>query len=130
MYLRAVQRQRAPAFREMAVVADVDAELDVCGLEHRVAQVARLEEELLVEARIDLRDVRLAIFAEVLAVGVDHGGGVVVHAGHGFLVDRHDHDHAVLLRVLLHEPRRVAVGHALRPPHTTCDPGWGRNRAA
>ena len=83
---------------KMTVVADVDAELDVRGLEHRVAQVAGLEEELLVETRIDLRNVRLAVLAEVLAVGIDDGGGVVVHAGHGFLVDRHDHDHAVFLR--------------------------------
>ena len=95
----------------MPVVADVDAELDVGGLEHGIAQVAGLEEKLLVETGIDLRDVGLPILAEVLAVGVDDRGGVVVHAGHGLLVDRNDHDHAVLLRVLLHEPRGVAVGN-------------------
>src|SRR6185436_1239293 len=107
----AVQRQRPPAFREVPVVADVNAELDVSRLEHRVAQVARLEEELLVETRIHLRDVGLSILAQVLAVGVDDRGGVVVHAGHRFLVDRNDHHHAIFLRVLLHELCGVAIGN-------------------
>src|SRR3546814_5077038 len=57
------QRQRAPALREVAVVADVDAEPAVGGVEHRPAGVAGLEEELLVEAG-DLRDVGLAVLAE------------------------------------------------------------------
>src|SRR3546814_4173944 len=49
------------------VVADVDAEPAVGGVEHRPAGVAGLEEELLVEAG-DLRDVGLAVLAEVAAV--------------------------------------------------------------
>ena len=53
--LGAVQRERPPAFREVPVVANVDAELDEGRIEYRVARVARLEEELLVESRIDLR---------------------------------------------------------------------------
>src|SRR3546814_1839339 len=81
-------RQRAPALREVAVVADVDAEPAVGGVEHRPAGVAGLEEELLVEAG-DLRDVGLAVLAEVAAVGVDERAGVVVDAGDVLLVDRH-----------------------------------------
>ena len=60
----AVQRQRPPAFREMAVVADVDAELAVGGLEHRPVGGAGLEEELLPEAA-DMRNVGLAVLAEI-----------------------------------------------------------------
>src|SRR5207247_8281356 len=41
---RAVQRQRPPAFGEVAVVADIDAELAVGGLEHRIAEITGLEE--------------------------------------------------------------------------------------
>jgi len=42
-----MQRERAPAFGEVAVVADIDAEFAVARLEHRIAGIARLEEELL-----------------------------------------------------------------------------------
>src|SRR3546814_15760007 len=104
------QRQRAPALREVAVVADVDAEPAVGGVEHRPAGVAGLEEELLVEAG-DLRDVGLAVLAEVAAVGVDHRAGVVVDAGDVLLVDRHHDDHRVLLRIILHKADGRAVGH-------------------
>src|SRR5262245_28262139 len=88
--LRAVQRQRPPALGEMAVVADIDAELAERRVEHRIAGIAWLEEELFIEARY-LRDVDLAEFAEILAVGIDDGGGVVVDAGHFLFVERH-HD--------------------------------------
>src|SRR4029453_18567568 len=60
----AVQRQCAPALGKVPVVTDVDAELAISGLKHRPARVARLEEELLVEAG-HLRYVRLAVFSEV-----------------------------------------------------------------
>src|SRR3546814_6049093 len=98
--------------REVAVVADVDAEPAVGGVEHRPAGVAGLEEELLLEAG-DLRDVGLAVLAEVAAVGVDDRAGVVVDAGDVLLVDRHHDDHRVLLRVVLHEADGGAVGDLL-----------------
>ena len=99
--LRAVQAERARALREVAVVADVDADLGEGGLEHRVAEVAGPEVELLPEARLAVGDVGLAVLAEVLAVGVDHGRGVVVDAGLLLLVDGHHDHHLVLLRQLL-----------------------------
>ena len=71
--LRTAQRQRAPAFREMPVVADIDADLADGGIEHRIAEVAGREVELLVEA-LDLWDVDLAEGAQVTAVRIDHGG--------------------------------------------------------
>src|SRR5436190_547366 len=64
--------------QEVAVITDVDADRGVAGLEDGVAEVAGLEEELFPEAG-RVRDVVLAVLAEVAAVGVDHGGGVVVH---------------------------------------------------
>ena len=62
--LGAVQAQRPRALGEVAVVADVDADLADGGVEHRVAGVARAEVVLLPEA-LDVRDVRLAVLAEV-----------------------------------------------------------------
>ena len=55
----------------------------------------------------------LAELAEILAVGVDDGGGVVIDARHLLLVDRHHQHHAVFLRQLLHLLGRRAVGDAL-----------------
>ena len=86
--LRAVQSEDARALREMAVVADVHADLAGRGVEDGVAEVARAKIELLPEAGPDVRDVVLAVFAEVRAVGIDDGGGVVVDAGDFFFVDR------------------------------------------
>ena len=87
---------RAPSGK-VPVVADVDADRRVARLEHRVAEVAGLEEVLLPEAR-GVRDVVLAVLAEVAAVGVVDRGGVVVDAGLLALVDRDDHRHLVFLR--------------------------------
>ncbi len=60
-----------------------------------------------------MRDVVLAILAQVLTVGVNDRRGVVVDAGYLFLVDGNDDDHAVLLGDLLHEPDGWPIGHAL-----------------
>ena len=56
----------------------------------------------------------LAVLAEIAAVGVDNRGGVVIHTGHLFLVNGHDDDHLVLLRIFLHEAGRMTLGNALR----------------
>src|SRR5690349_11006954 len=93
--LGAGEPERARTLGEVAVVADVRADRRVAGLEHRVAEVARLEEVLLPEPA-GLRDVGLAVLAEVRAVGIDDRGGVVVDAGLLALVDRDDHHHLVL----------------------------------
>ena len=60
-----------------------------------------------------VRDVMLAIFAEIFSVGVDDGGGVEVDAGHLLFVDRDDDHHVVLLGDLLHQLGGGAVGDAL-----------------
>src|ERR1051325_3762270 len=111
--LRAGEAELARALGEVAVVADVDADRADLGLEHRIAEVAGAEVELLPETGGDVRDVILAIFAEVRAVGVDHGGGVVVDAGRLLLIDRHHDDHVEAARVLLHQLRRRPVGDLL-----------------
>src|SRR5208283_124447 len=75
--LRPVQAQDAGALWEVAIVADVDADPGVARLEHRIAEVARREVELLPEARVAVGNMVLAVLAQVAAVGVDDGGGVV-----------------------------------------------------
>jgi hypothetical protein len=58
-------------------------------------------------------DVGLAVLAEILAVGVDDGGGVVIDAGLLLFVDGHDHDHPVLAGELSHELGGGAAGDGL-----------------
>ena len=66
--LRAVQAQAARALGKVAVVADIDADFGEAEVEDRIAEVAGPEVELLPEARRNVRDVRLAVLAEVGAV--------------------------------------------------------------
>src|SRR6201996_6802589 len=108
------QAQRPPAFGEVPLVADVDADLADRGVEHRVAEVARAEVVLLPEP-VDLRDVILAMLAEVAAVGVDDRGGVVVHTLLLDLVHRDDQDHVQLAGQVLHQAGGGAAGNGLGP---------------
>src|ERR1700761_4355117 len=108
------QAERAPALGEVPLVADVDADLADRGVEHRVAEVARPEVVLLPEP-VDLRDVVLAVLAEVAAVGVDDRRGVVADALLLDLVHRDDQDHVQLPGQVLHELGRGAAGHLLGP---------------
>ncbi|HEY0871357.1 MAG TPA: hypothetical protein VGD55_13230 [Acidothermaceae bacterium] len=57
----------------MPVVTDVDADLPDRGVEDRKAEIAGPEVELLPEA-VDVREVVLAVLAEVFAVGVEDLG--------------------------------------------------------
>ncbi len=98
----------------MPVVADVHADLADGGVEDRPAEVAGLEVVLLPEA-LDLRDVVLAVLAEVAAVGVDHGRGVVVDPGLLLLVHGHHHDEVQLPGERLHPDDGRAVGDGLGP---------------
>jgi hypothetical protein len=93
----------------VAVVADVDADLADGGVEHRVAEVAGPEVELLPEA-LDLGDVGLAVLAQVGAVGVDDRGGVVEIPGLFLFVHRQHQHHAVLRGELLEALGGGAVG--------------------
>src|SRR6476661_826514 len=111
--LRAIEPELAGALGKMTVVTDVHAHVRITSLEDRIPEVAGPEVELLPEARRTMREVVLAVFAEVRAVRVDDGGGVVVDPGAILLVQRDDDDHLVLLRDVLHEARGGSIGNAL-----------------
>src|SRR5882762_7346225 len=110
---RAVEAEDSRAFRKVAVVADVHADTGITSLEDRVAGVSRREVKLFPETRMAMRNVVLAVFAEIAAVGVDDRGGVEVDAGHLDLVDRDDEHHLMFFRELLHQRDRGAVRDAL-----------------
>ena len=57
----------------MSVVANVNADPTDGRVKARIAQVARAKVEFLPKSRIDVRDMRLAIRAEELAVGIERG---------------------------------------------------------
>src|SRR3954467_3098076 len=97
----------------MAVVANVNADLSRGGIEDRITEVARPEVELFPEPWSHVRDVVLAVLAEVLAVRIDHRGRVVVDAGDLLFINRHHHHHAVLLRDRLHGLNSGAVRNPL-----------------
>src|ERR1039457_1550636 len=107
------QSQGARAFGEVAVVADVDADLDEAEVEDGEPEVAVAEVELLPEAGRDVRDVGLAVLAEEAAVVVDDGGGVVVDACLLDFVDGHDEGNVILLRQILHEADGGSIGDGL-----------------
>jgi len=96
----------------VSVVADVDADLAVGGIENRPVRLARFEVKLLPETG-DLGDMGLVVLAEVAAVGIEDCGGVVVNTGHRLFVDRYDDDHAMLGGQLLHHLAGRAFGDAL-----------------
>src|SRR5713101_280731 len=87
---RAVEAEDARAFWEMAVVTDVHADAGVTSLEGGVAGVSGREVKVFPEARMAMRNMVLAVFAEIAAVGVDDRGGVEVDAGHLDFVNGHD----------------------------------------
>src|SRR6516165_8668019 len=100
--LGALEPELARHLGEVPVIADDQADPAHRGLPYRVAEVARLEVELLPEAGPDVRDVGLAVLAEDRAVALDHAGGVVVDAGLLLLVPRDDQHDAVLAGHLAH----------------------------
>src|SRR5690349_15855120 len=88
--LGTIEPELARALGKMTVIADVYTHVRITSLEDRIPEVAGAEVELLPEARRTMRDMVLTIFAEVSAVGVDDGGGVVVDPGAVLLVQRDD----------------------------------------
>src|SRR6266849_1944781 len=110
---RAVEPEDSGAFREVAVVADVNANAGVTSLELGVAGVSGREVKLFPEARVAMRNVVLAVFAEIAAAGVNDRSGVEIDAGHVDFVDGHDEHHLVFLRELLHLRNRWAAGDLL-----------------
>src|SRR6185295_17458811 len=83
------------------------------GIETRITEITGTEVKLLPEPWIHVWNVVLAIFAEILAVGVNDGGGVVVDAGQLFFIDRHDDNHAVLFGDFLHQPDSWTIRNSL-----------------
>ena len=60
-----------------------------------------------------VRDMVLAIFSQITAVGIDHRGGIEINSRHLLFVNRnHDH-HAMLRGELLHHAHRRAIRHPL-----------------
>src|SRR5437879_806114 len=90
-HLGAVEAEGASSLGKVPVVADVHADLADRGFEDGIAQVPRAEVVLLPEA-LDVRDMRLAVLAEVGPVGIDHGRGVVVDARGLLVLLVHRHD--------------------------------------
>src|SRR5437660_4524653 len=88
--LRAVQSQNPRALGEMAVVADINSDTRVTGRKDGIARIARREIKFFPEAGMAVRDVVLAVLAEVAPVGVDQRGGIEEHAGHLDFVDGRD----------------------------------------
>jgi hypothetical protein len=109
----AIEAEDARAFREVAVVADIDAHTGVARLEDGIAGVAGHEIKLFPKAGVAMRDVVLAVFAEISAVGIDYGGGVEVDARHFDFIDGNDEDHLMFLCKLLHVRDGGAVGDGL-----------------
>src|SRR5256885_5452267 len=97
----------------MTVVADVDSDARVLGLEHRVSEIAGCKVKLLPESGMTVRNVMLAVFSEIAAVGIDDGGGVEINSRHLLFVNGDYDHHAMLLRDLLHEARGRSVRNAL-----------------
>src|SRR6185437_7462154 len=76
--LRAIQPQRPRAFGKVPVIAGVNADLAEAEIKHRISQVAGPEVKLLPEARLQMRNVCLAVLAQVRAFAVNHRRRVVV----------------------------------------------------
>ena len=110
--LGALHRGQARAFGKPLIPADQRADRRDLGLPRDEAGVAGREVELLVEQRI-VGDVHLAIHAHQRAVGVDHRGGVVVHAGGALLEQRRDDHGLVFLRELARTRRSTGPGMRL-----------------
>src|SRR5712691_10156017 len=97
----------------MPVVADVHSDAAVARFKYGIAGIPRREIKLLPESRMAMRDVVLAVLAEILSVGIDHGSSVEVNARHLHLIHRHDQRHAVFLRKLPHVRDGWPAGHGL-----------------
>ena len=55
----------------------------------------------------------IARLAQIASVGVNHGGGVVINAGHLHFVHGNDQDHLKFFREFLHQGDGGAVGDVL-----------------
>jgi len=93
-----VQAQASGAIREVTIVADVDTDLGISGLENGVAEVSWLEEELFPETG-GVGDVVLSVLAEVFTISVNDSSSVVENTSHVLFVDGSDDNHLVFLGI-------------------------------
>ena len=84
-----MKRRQARRFGIPLVPADEHADPAVARVPGLEAQISGSEVELFVVERI-VRDVHLAILAQVGAVGIDDGRRIVVHSGRAALEQRRD----------------------------------------
>jgi hypothetical protein len=87
--LRAAQCGQAGGFRIPLVPANADADLSMRGRPRLETEIAGSEVKLLIIRGI-VRDVHLAIFPKVLAVGVDDCRRIMINAGRSLLEKRSD----------------------------------------
>ena len=97
----------------MPVIADIDANPAIGGIEYRPIGSTRLEEELFPETS-DMRKVRLAVLAEIPSICINDCRRVVVDARHRLLIDRHNDHHIVLLGIFFHQRDRMPVWDRFR----------------
>src|SRR5207245_1515211 len=94
-------------------VTNVHTDAGVASIENGITGVSWREIKLFPETGMAMGDVVLAVFAQITSVGVNHGGGVVINAGHFDFVDGNDEDHLIFFRKFLHQADSGAVGDAL-----------------
>src|ERR1700721_2123040 len=108
-----IQSQNAGALGKMTIVANVNSDPRIFGFEDWISKIAWGEEELLPESGMAVRNVVLAIFPQIAAIGIDHGGSIEIHSRHLLFVYGNNHHHAMFGGDLLHHVHRGTVRHSL-----------------
>src|ERR1700723_941725 len=98
----------------MPVVADVDADLGEAQVENRVPEIARAKIELFPKTRRDVWDMRLAVLAEIRAIVLNDGGGVVKDPFLFDFVHGYDHCDAKRFGERSHESHGGSIGDPFR----------------
>jgi hypothetical protein len=85
------------------VITDIYADGSVLGFENGIAQIARREVELLPESGMHVRDVVLAVLAQIASVCIDDCGSIEIHSRHLLFVNRDYDCHLMFGGDLLHQ---------------------------
>src|SRR5215813_9476267 len=116
---RSVQTKDPGTLWEVSVITNVNTDFRELRLENGITEIAGPEIKLFPKAGRAMRNVVLAIFSEILSVGIDNGCGVVVNALEILLVNRDDQSHTVFFCNLAHHLNGRAVRnffhHAIPP---------------
>src|ERR1035438_8336039 len=97
----------------MAVVTDVNSNTRKFCFEYGITKIAGSEIKLLPEAGMHMRNVMLAVLAQIRAIRIDNSRGIEIEARHLLFINRDDDRHAVLGGNLLHEQSSGSAGNAL-----------------